>query len=152
MTAGAMALLTCGITRNAPTRSKRRGARSILAAAALLLAVMVAGCDWMVGGEGHLPAVLVGPGEPFASAVIVVSGDGVLDVTGAEGTRVITRHHPEGEIRAVLVQTASTGSLQFRIQVRDRSGSPPEVRILQVGDMQNVALEVTPRHRVLVGR
>jgi hypothetical protein len=129
-----------------------RPMRAVALAAGLLVVALSAGCDRMVSGEGHLTAALVGPGEPFASAVVLVSGDGVIDVSAAEGTRVITRRMPDGEIRAVLIQTVSTGTLQFRIQVRDRSASPPEVRVLQVGDMDDVALEVTSTHRVLIGR
>lgn len=103
-------------------------------------------------GEGEWRATLTGPGEPFGSAVLLVTGEGIQDVTGDAGVRVWIQETDPGEFRAVLVQTEATGSVHFRIRVQDMAAPPPSVAVLEAADLADEQVQVTEAHRVRLQR
>lgn len=109
-------------------------------------------CDWGPSGEGDWKGTLVGPGEPFGSAVLMVSGEGVLDVTGDGGVLAWSRPSGEGEHRAVLVQPEGSGTLHFRVRVGDVSGPTPSVAIVELAGLDDEPVEVTDGHRLRLTR
>jgi hypothetical protein len=118
----------------------------------MLLASVLAGCDRGPSGEGDWRASIDGPGEPFGSAVVLVSGDGVLDVTGDAGTRAWTHRDEQGDLRAVLIQTEATGPVRFRIRVRDLGASAPSVAILELADMEDELVQIHEEHQLRLTR
>ncbi len=108
--------------------------------------LLLAGCDRAPSGEGDWEVAIQGPGGPFGSAVVMVSGDGVVDVAGRAGTRVWSEEVEEGEFRAVVIQLGSSGSADFRVRVRDLGDPAPSVTILQLADMDDEPVPVTSAH------
>lgn len=155
MTGSARETLSVGASmdttsRRSPWARAARGA--FVAVIALVVAASTAGCDRLASGEGHLNGAVVGPGEPFGSAVLVVAGEGVMDVVGEGGARAWTESSEDDVLRVVVVQTQETGAINFRIRVRDRSAPAPAVTVVQIAGLDDELLRITPQHRVLIGR
>lgn len=118
----------------------------------VLLAAVLAGCDRGPSGEGDWRASIEGPGAPFGSAVVLVSGDGVLEVTGDAGTRAWTHRDEQGELRAVLIQTEATGPVRFRVRVRDLGAPAPSVAIVELADMEDQLVQISEEHQIQLTR
>ncbi len=119
---------------------------------ALFLALVVAGCDRTPSGEGDWTATLEGPGGPFGAAVVMVSGEGVLGVSGAGGTLTWTEETGDGEIRVVLVQPASSGGVHFRVRVRELADPAPSVAIIQLAGTDDELVTVGGQHYLRMRR
>lgn len=135
-----------------PRHALARTLRATAATLLLAIALLPAGCDWGPEGEGEWRATLTGPGEPFGSAVLLVTGEGIQDVTGDAGVRVWIQETDPGEFRAVLVQTEATGSVHFRIRVQDMAAPPPSVAVLEAADLADEQVQVTEAHRARLQR
>ena len=124
----------------------RRCAGRVLAGVLMAFLLVLTGCDRTPSGEGDWEVTIQGPDGPFGAAVVLVSGDGVLDVVGASGTRVWSREVDEGEFRAVVIQPASSGSADFRIRVREVGDPAPSVTILELAGMDDEPVPLTANH------
>lgn len=124
----------------------RRRAGRVLAGVLIAFLIVLTGCDRTPSGEGDWDVTIQGPGGPFGAAVVMVSGDGVLDVVGSSGTRVWSQEVEEGEFRAVIIQPASSGSADFRVRVREMGDPAPSVTVLQLADMDDEPVPVTAGH------
>lgn len=120
--------------------------------AVVLLLGVLAGCDRGPSGEGDWRGSIEGPGEPFGSAVVLVSGEGVLGVTGDAGTRAWTHRDDQGDLRAVLIQTEATGPVRFRVRVRDLGASAPSVAILELADLEDEWVQISEEHQLRLSR
>lgn len=120
--------------------------------AIVLLVGVLAGCDRGPSGEGDWRASIEGPGAPFGSAVVLVSGEGVLDVAGDAGTRAWVHPDEQGDLRAVLIQTEATGPVRFRIRVRDLGASAPSVAIVELADMEDRLVQISEEHQLQLTR
>lgn len=130
-------------------RTHLRGAVTGLAVAAL---VGLAACDWGPSGEGDLRGTVAGPNGPFAAAVLMVSGEGVVDVAGEGGVRAWSRRTGDDELRVVLLQTEESGTLHFRIRVQDVGGPTPSVALLELAGLDDEPVQVTDEHRLRIAR
>lgn len=124
--------------------ARRRGAVVVM----LLALVALGGCDRGPSGEGDWTVTVEGPGAPFGAAALVVSGEGVLDVTSADGTRVWTRDAADGSIGVVIIQSSGSGEAEFRIRVRDLAEPPPSVALVELADLADDPVAVSPEHRL----
>jgi hypothetical protein len=118
----------------------------------LALVVLLGGCDRTPSGEGDWTATFEGPGGPFGAAVVMVSGEGVLGVTGAGGTLAWTEETGTGEVRAVLVQPEGSGGVRFRVRVRELSGPAPSVAIIELAGVDDDIVTVSAQHYLRLRR
>jgi hypothetical protein len=116
--------------------------------ATLLALIVLGGCDRGPSGEGDWRVTIEGPAGPFGAAAVVVSGEGVLDVTSADGTRVWSREAADGSIRAVIIQPSASGEVAFRIRVRDLSEPTPSVALVELADLSDEPVTVSSDHRL----
>ena len=110
----------------------------------LLLGALGTGCDLGSSGGGSYAVSLVGDGEMFGAALLLVTGEGLIGVEGAGGTLAWSGpvSTETGEMRVLLVDLEASGTMTFRLMVRDRSAPTPSFTFLQVADRQN--RRVTP--------
>ncbi|MEX2530432.1 MAG: hypothetical protein WD960_06625 [Gemmatimonadota bacterium] len=121
-------------------------------AVVLLVLPLLAGCDWQASGEGEWRTHVSGPGEPFGSGVLVVRGEGILDIVGDAGTVVWTARKGENELRVVAVQEEATGTFRLRIRVRDLSEPQPSVGLIELADLDNEPVPIDDEHRIRYSR
>jgi hypothetical protein len=125
-------------------------AMSLVAVGAILLAL--GGCDGDPSGEGDWTVGIQGPGEPYGAAVVMVSGEGVLELRAGQGTQVWSREVGENTFRAVVIQDDDGGSASFRIRVRDVGGAAPAITLLELADKDDEPVPVSGEHRLRLRR
>jgi len=130
----------------------RRGSNWPGAFLLLAMVALLGGCDRTPSGEGDWTATFQGPGGPFGAAVVMVSGEGVLGVTGAGGTLAWTEETGTGEVRAVLVQPEGSGGVRFRVRVRELSGPAPSVAIVELAGVDDDIVTVSAQHYLRMTR
>jgi len=128
------------------TSQMRRGTVLRCVSLVVLGFLALAGCDRSPSGEGDWHVLIQGPGAPFGAAAIAVSGDGVLGIASHRGTEVWQEELEPGEFRAVVIQPASSGDLWFRIRVRELRDPPPSIAIVELADMDDEVVTVSPEH------
>lgn len=126
--------------------------RSTLAVLFLALGVALGGCDREPSGEGDWTVGIQGPGEPFGAAVVMVSGEGILELRPGEGTRIWSREVQEDTYRAVVLQDEGSGSASFRVRVRNVGGAAPSITLLELADQEDEPVPVSGDHRLRLRR
>jgi hypothetical protein len=121
---------------------------TIRLAVVLLVLPLLGACDWQSSGEGEWRTHVSGPGEPFGSGVVVVRGEGVLDIVGDAGTSVWTAQTGENEFHVVAVQMEGTGTFRLRIRVRDLSEPHPSVGLIELVDLDDDPVPIDDGHRI----
>jgi len=91
---------------------------------ALMAIAVFAACsdEGPVSGPGTLTASLVGPNGAEGAALVVVSGEGIGEITAVGDTEVFSEAEP-GRSRLVLINQVG-GDLIFRVAVADTTVLP----------------------------
>lgn len=112
--------------------------KALRLAAALVLALPLAGCDLFgPSGPGTLEAT-VSAEEPLGALVLELEGGGVTGFQGLGDTRVVghSRVGSQGRQRVVLVAPDGS-SIRFAMEVDDLGADPPTVRVVSAVDPGN---------------
>ncbi len=125
---------------------------SVALVLALAGALQASSCDSDPEGPGQLQARVTSSSGPPSAAIVTVTGDGIVGLSPAGGTRVYSALHPglSDTHRGVLVNT-TPGELQFRIQVQDVSAALPVGTVLEAVDELNRPV-VTGSFQVRISR
>lgn len=109
----------------------RRFPRSVLWPA---LGLLIVACESGPSGPGYIDGSVLADGSAPGSALLLVSGRGVIDVEGTGGTLGWSDTGGENQIRALLVDPGPGGALTFRVRMEDVGGPLPQVAVLQLAD------------------
>lgn len=96
--------------------------RRLLSALMAIAAFAACSDEGPVSGPGTLTASLVGPNGVEGAALVVMSGEGIGDITAVGDTEVFSEAEP-GRSRLVLINQVG-GDLIFRVAVADTTVLP----------------------------
>jgi hypothetical protein len=114
----------------------------------LLLALLPAGCDTGPSGPGSWEVVIEGP-VPVGSAAFVLTGAGIQEVEGIDGS-IVFAHTPSGDgsIRVVAFAPAGAANLSFRVRVRNLGAPPPSGALSELFDLDDHRIPSTSGYRL----
>ena len=140
--------------RGTPGRRRGRMSAFLTPLATLFVAAAFAlGCSDDSGGLGELSGEVQSPGPQLGGAVLEVTGKGITGFSGAGATRAF--HSPtavEDTYRVVLLSSATTGPLQFRVAVEDVSAGKPTVSLVNLTNSDNLPVPATSDYSVTFTR
>ncbi len=115
---------------------------------AVLLALVTASCDTGPSGPGSWEVVVEGP-APVGSAALVLTGAGILEVEGVDGS-VAFAHTPSGEgsVRVVALAPEGAVTLRFRVRVRNVGAPPPSGALSELFDLDDRRIPSTEGYRL----
>jgi hypothetical protein len=115
---------------------------------ALLVALLLGGCDSGPEGPGDLTASFTETGGPVGGAVLEVVGKGIVQFSGAAGSKVFWAGQDGSSVYRVIVLGEGAGAPSFTASVEDVGDRLPRVTVVSLVDQNNVPIPVTGSYEV----
>ena len=124
-----------------------RPARFLLIVATLMLTACAD--ESPVSGPGTMTATLISPNGPEGAALVILVGDGIVDITPLGGTEVFARVG-SSSTQVVLINQAG-GELSFQVAVADTT-QLPQVVVQEVAGPDDALRSAVTEYSVEFGR